>query len=81
MFTDKISTEIIIGAPADTIWTILTKFDSWKDWNPFITDLKLREGQEFAVGCRLDGQWVDKPGGKVNPMNDLELLTRTLTLI
>lgn len=32
----KIRTEIIINAPKEKVWDILTDFDKYQQWNPFI---------------------------------------------
>ena len=32
----QISTEIEINAPVETVWSILTDFDKYPDWNPFV---------------------------------------------
>ncbi|MGD0462120.1 MAG: SRPBCC domain-containing protein [Tepidisphaeraceae bacterium] len=45
----QIDTEISIDAPANRIWTILTDFAHFQDWNPFITHI---EGQPQR-GARL----------------------------
>lgn len=36
----EIKTEIIIQASPETIWTILTDFDAYPQWNPFIVSIK-----------------------------------------
>ena len=36
----QIKTEILINAPIEKIWTILTDFSSYKNWNPFIQDIQ-----------------------------------------
>jgi len=35
----KIRTEIVINATAATVWNILTAFDQYAAWNPFITEI------------------------------------------
>lgn len=35
----EIRTEIVIQAPAEKIWKILTDFDSYPNWNPFIKSI------------------------------------------
>lgn len=32
---DKITTEIEIKAPAEIVWTVLTDFDRYDEWNPY----------------------------------------------
>lgn len=36
----KINTEITINAPIDIVWTVLTDFNSYKNWNPFMQDIQ-----------------------------------------
>lgn len=36
----EISTEILINAIPDKIWAILTDFDKYPSWNPFIKYIK-----------------------------------------
>jgi len=32
----EIRTEIEIAAPVTKVWSILTDFDNWKEWNPIV---------------------------------------------
>lgn len=43
----ELRTEIDINAPVEKVWSILTDFDSYPDWNPFI---KLFEGRPIEGG-------------------------------
>ena len=36
----RITTEIIINAPKEKVWNILTDFDAYPQWNPFILSVK-----------------------------------------
>lgn len=47
----EIRTEIIINSTVDKVWTILTDFDSYPNWNPFIKYLKgtPKEGNKIEV--------------------------------
>jgi len=36
----QIQTEIIINASPEKVWTILTDFSNYPNWNPFITSIK-----------------------------------------
>ena len=47
----EIRTEIIINANVDKVWTILTDFDSYPNWNPFIKYFKgiPKEGNKIEV--------------------------------
>lgn len=45
----KIESEIIIDADISTVWSVLTDFEKYPDWNPFIHSIK----GEKAVGHYL----------------------------
>lgn len=47
----EIKTEIIINAAPDKVWKVLTDFEAYPDWNPFITSVKgeVFEGSKFKV--------------------------------
>jgi hypothetical protein len=45
----NIQTEIIIDAPASTVWTLLTDLPGYADWNPFI----VRSEGQVVPGARL----------------------------
>lgn len=51
-------TEIEISAPANTVWKILTDFDSYPDWNPFIRsfDGHPEPGRQFSVTIQPTGK-------------------------
>ena len=36
----EIKTEILINATPEKVWTILTNFDNYPNWNPFIKSIK-----------------------------------------
>jgi hypothetical protein len=54
-----IHTEIEINVPASNVWEILTDFDSYPQWNPFIRSFKgtPKPGKRFKVR-------MHPPGGK-----------------
>lgn len=54
-----IETEIEIDAPAERVWDILTDFQEYPNWNPFIKEL----GGKPAVGEKLR-MFIQPPGGK-----------------
>ncbi|MFV0321878.1 MAG: SRPBCC family protein [Alphaproteobacteria bacterium] len=58
----EIYTEIIINQPMDKVWEILTDFDSYPKWNPFIVSCEgqLKKGEKFSVSIKPEGQ---KPMG------------------
>ena len=47
----EITTEIVINAPPREIWTILTSFSEYPEWNPFITSLEgtVSEGNRIKI--------------------------------
>ncbi|MFN3530147.1 MAG: SRPBCC family protein [Bacteroidia bacterium] len=45
----KIETQIVINAPAETVYRLLTQLDNYKNWNPFIIESK----GKAVVGQRL----------------------------
>lgn len=53
----ELRTEIIIKAPAQTVWKILTDFDKYPAWNPFITSLDgdVKAGRKFKVVIQPPG--------------------------
>lgn len=55
----EITTSIIINAPAEKVWTILTDFNNYPNWNPFIKSIK----GNVEKGNRISVQ-ITPPGGK-----------------
>ena len=51
----KISTSIQIPATPETIWNILTDFESYGDWNPFITSIKGNPAKGERLQANIDG--------------------------
>ena len=47
----EIYTEIVIDAPASAVWDILTDFDNFPQWNPFIKEISgnLKKGSQIKV--------------------------------
>jgi hypothetical protein len=54
----EIRTEIEIDAPVERVWEILTEFEAFDDWNPFIVHAEgqLRLGERLAVTIRPPGR-------------------------
>jgi hypothetical protein len=55
----ELRTEIEIDAPPEKVWGVLTDFDSFSDWNPFIP----RAAGRIEEGARLD-VFIRPPGDK-----------------
>lgn len=53
-----ISTTVEIDAPPDAVWEVLTDFDAYEQWNPFI----IRSSGRAEVGSRLENTMAP-PGG------------------
>ncbi len=54
----SIRTEILIDAPKENVWRILTDFQKYPEWNPFIRSFKggIEEGGRFAVSIQQPGK-------------------------
>lgn len=57
--TKEIKTEILINARPENVWAILTAFDQYPDWNPFIKSIS----GDRAVGARLSVR-IEPPEAK-----------------
>lgn len=56
----EIKTEIIINASPEKVWEVLTDFESYESWNPFVSKLV----GEVKVGNTIE---VSLPGMKFKP--------------
>lgn len=56
----EIKTEILINATPEKVWQVLTSFEKYPSWNPFIISIK----GEKTVGGKLNTQ-IQPPNGKV----------------
>ncbi|MBE9191209.1 SRPBCC domain-containing protein [Gloeocapsopsis crepidinum LEGE 06123] len=56
----QLTTKIEINASATTVWNVLTDFDEYPQWNPFI---RFASG-EVKKGARLEVQ-LQRPGGNI----------------
>jgi len=63
----EIRTEIEIAAPPTKVWSILTDFDNWKNWNPIVNQASgvASLGSELSVTMRGDD---GKDGPKYMPI-------------
>jgi hypothetical protein len=52
-------TEIVIAAPSEEVWSILTNFAAYPSWNPFIRNIS----GELEAGARLEVE-LSPPGGR-----------------
>ncbi|NIV71377.1 MAG: SRPBCC domain-containing protein [Calditrichae bacterium] len=55
----ELETELEISAPDTIVWNILTDFDRYPDWNPFITEIEGR----LQENARLQA-FIRPPGSK-----------------
>ncbi len=53
MAQKEIKTSIIIEAPAQDVWEVLTDFNSYELWNPFLTEMKgtFKEGDRVKINA------------------------------
>ncbi|MBO1436108.1 SRPBCC family protein [Meiothermus sp. CFH 77666] len=64
----KARKEIVIGAPLETVWALLTDIERWPQWQPDVSSARL-EG-ELAVGAVF--RWKAKGLGIVSTVQALE---------
>ena len=62
MFTEELRAEQDMAAAPETVWEVLTKFDEFAEWNPFIVSIR----GDSAVGTRLTVR-LEPPGGRGRP--------------
>jgi hypothetical protein len=57
IFRRELNTEIVIGADAEAVWKVLTDFDRYIEWNPFISGIegRLASGERLTVHFARDG--------------------------
>ena len=53
----ELTSEIEIEAPPERIWSILTEFDKFPEWNPFIREIsgRIEQGQKLGVTLHPSG--------------------------
>lgn len=55
----EVSAEVVIEAPVDRVWEILTDFAKFPEWNPFIRQMS----GEVRTGAKLEVR-LEPPGGR-----------------
>ena len=55
----ELRAEIAIAAPPERVWEVLTDFDAYPSWNPFIKSIAGR----LVVGSELEVR-IEPPGGR-----------------
>ena len=53
----KIKTEIVIDKDVSTVWNVLTDFESYPNWNPFVRSIEGEKyiGKKESVTCNTAG--------------------------
>ena len=66
-----LETEILIEATPQELWNVLMDFESYPDWNPFITSIEgnVQVGQSITVFLQPPGQKVSTFSPKVLVVN------------
>lgn len=72
----SVSADIDIAAPPKAVWAVLTDYDRYPQWNPFVTKLSgEKEGWSYRImePEKLDTKAFQTVGGKltvtINPPN------------
>lgn len=54
----QIETDILISAPPQRVWEVLTDVDSYREWNPLITEAagKVKLGERLDIFIKLPGK-------------------------
>ncbi|WP_435319988.1 SRPBCC family protein [Haloarchaeobius sp. TZWSO28] len=53
---NEVEAAIDIDAPVDVVWTVLTDFEQYSEWNPYITDASGAATEGSRVEIRLTAQ-------------------------
>ena len=61
-----ISEELIIDAPIEVVWEILTDFSHYQTWNPMVRNIVLEGG--LQAGSKVTLHALMKPGGEPTPV-------------
>ena len=74
---------VVVDAPRAAIWSLLTEFDRYHDWNPYITEARgtATAGSTIELGFRTGSAEVETRSAKVlivRPRRKLEWETRVV---
>jgi hypothetical protein len=50
----EINTQVLIKAPDEKVWSVLTDFDKYPEWNPFIRQVRGEVGVGKTITVRLE---------------------------
>ncbi|SFM55670.1 SRPBCC domain-containing protein [Methanolobus profundi] len=72
---NKICTDVTIEAPINEVWDLLTDFDNYGEWNPFVTNIsgKLEQGSRLDIFLQppeTKGMRIVPLVTKVEPINE-----------
>lgn len=62
----EIQTEIEISASPDTVWSVLTDIDNWKEWSPIFVNSSGTPSKASKLSITMIGQG-DSDGPKYEP--------------
>jgi hypothetical protein len=74
---------VVVKAPREAIWALLTELDRYATWNPYITDAsgRVAEGSDVELTLENGDGGTDRVTAEIiilRPMRKLEWRTRTL---
>ena len=61
--TKEVNTQIHIHGPAALVWEVFSDFKSYKEWNPFIREVK----GEVAIGNKIEIQPTNQKAMSFKP--------------
>jgi uncharacterized protein YndB with AHSA1/START domain len=61
------SAELVIAAPIETVWDVISDIDQWPRWNPAITEAALRGGLQPGSTFR----WKAGPGSITSTLREV----------
>lgn len=75
----KVRTEVRVAAPVETVWEVLTAFEEYEQWNPFIVNANgiAKKGEQLRLTMDFGGSAMKfKPRVRIADGNTLEWLGR-----